>query len=252
MSVDTNFGSAEPAYSAFRPDYPEALFRLIMEAVPAPHERVLDLGAGTGLSALPLAGWFGQVVAVEPDPKMAARLYGLSPRVEVRQCSAEELEEAPGGFELITSGNAFYWMNGEVVISKIVNWLRPGGVLAVYRYGFPEAPPPVQEIVLAELKQHWDAFRHPRLIDEGYSWRVIGSCAGLTKARVLDVANVVPLSARRLVGFFSSTSYGSAYLRTLPSAESYLAGLEEAIRGVAGDSPIEVDFKLELILAHKP
>lgn len=252
MSLEMSFGSAEPAYSAFRPGYPEALFRQIMDAVPVPYEKALDLGAGTGLSALPLAGWFKQVVAVEPDPKMAARLYGLSPRIEVRQCGAEELEEAPESFELTTSGNAFYWMKGEVVINKIANWLRSGGILAVYRYGFPEAPPPVQEMVLAELKLHWDEFRHPVLIDEDYSWRVVESCSALSNARIFTVPNIVPLSARRLVGFFSSTSYGSAYLRTLPSPESYLAELENKIRRVSGNSLIDVDFKLELILAQKP
>jgi len=200
MSLKTRFGSVESAYSAFRPSYPEALFRQIMDSVPVPYGKALDLGAGTGLSALPLAGWFKQVVAVEPDPQMAAKLYGLAPEIEVHQCSVEELEEVPESFELITSGNAFYWMKGEVVINKIASWLRSGGILAVYRYGFPAAPLSVQEIVLAELKLHWDEFRHPRLIDEEYSWRVVESCSALSNARIFTVPNVVPLNARQQIG----------------------------------------------------
>jgi len=250
-SLETRFGSSEPAYTAYRPQYPPELFEKVVSAVPEPRESALDLGGGTGLSALPLTRSFNQVVVVEPDQQMAARLYGLSDRIVVREASAEELEEALDSFDLVTSGNAFYWMNGAVVINKIAGWLRSGGVLAVYRYGFPETPEAIQEILRAELKQNWDAFRHPRLIDEGYSWHITKSCSALTDARILTVPNIILLSATQLVGFLKSTSYCAEYLRTLSSPESYLAELEDLIRGVAGDSLIYVDFKLELILARR-
>jgi SAM-dependent methyltransferase len=227
------------------------MFQQIMNAVPVPHERALDLGGGTGLSAVPLTRWFNQVVVVEPDPQMAVRLYGLSDKMVVREEKAEDLEERPGSFDLVTSGNAFYWMQGEVVINKIVAWLRSGGVLAVYRYGFPSVAGPIDEILQKELKEKWDAFRHPRLIHEEYSTSIIKSCSALTNVRIVTVPNIVPLWAEQLVGFLKSTSYCAAYLRTLSSPESYLADLETSIRSVPRDSPIDVDFKLELILAQR-
>lgn len=248
---ETFFGSSEPAYSAYRPSYPEELFQQIVDAVPVPHERALDLGGGTGLSALPLTRWFNQVVVVEPDPQMAVRLYGLSDKIVVREVKAEDLVESPGTFDLVTSGNAFYWMQGEVVINKIVDWARSGGVLAVYRYGFPSTDGPINEILQRELEVNWDAFRHPRLIHEEYSSSIIKSFSGLTHVRIVTIPNIVPLSAKQLVGFIKSTSYCAAYLRTLSSPESYLADLENSIRSISGDSPIDVDFKLELILAQK-
>lgn len=249
--LKTNFGASEPAYSAYRPSYPEALFQEIINATPAPHETALDLGAGTGLSALPLSRWFNKVVAAEPDQQMAATLYHLSPKIVVRGKSAEELEEAPSSFDLVTSGNAFYWMNGPVVIEKIVSWLRSKGILAVYRYGFPVAPGSIQEILLSELKLHWDEFRHARLIDEAYSERTIKTHSALTNVRTVTVPNIVPLNSKQLVGFLSSTSYCAAYARTLPSQENYFAELENRIRAISGDAPINVDFNLELILAEK-
>jgi SAM-dependent methyltransferase len=250
-SLETRFGASESAYSAYRPRYPDDLFQQVLNATPGPHERALDLGGGTGLSALPLTQWFNQVVVAEPDQQMAASLYQLSPKIVVREKGAEELDEAPSSFDLVTSGNAFYWMNGELVINKIATWLRSGGVLAVYRYGFPATPAPIQEILLAELKFHWDEFRHPRLIDEKYSERTVKSCRALTNARTVIVPNIVLLTAKQLVGFLESTSYCAAYVRTLPSPANYLAELEDRIRRVSGDSPIKVDFELELILAQK-
>jgi len=250
--IETRFGSFEPAYSAYRPHYPIELFQEIVNSLTGPHERALDLGSGTGLSALPLTRWFNQVVGAEPDQQMAAKLYGLSDKIVVREKSAEKLEEAPGSFDLVTCGNAFYWMNGEVVINKIIDWLRSKGVLAVYRYGFPVTPAPIQKILLTELKLYWEEYRHPRLIDEEFSRRMINSCRALTDVRIVTVPNMVSLNAKQLVGFLGSTSYCAAYAQTLPSAESYLADLEHRIRSASGDAPINVDFKLELILVRKP
>jgi trans-aconitate methyltransferase len=72
---ENRFGPAVDAFRAFRPGYPRELFNLILREVPEERrERAVDMGSGTGLSALPLCQWFREVVAIEPDPQMAAEL----------------------------------------------------------------------------------------------------------------------------------------------------------------------------------
>jgi trans-aconitate methyltransferase len=71
MDFEPRFGPIAGAYQAYRPAYPQALFDRILEALPPKNRRrAIDLGAGTGLSTLPLCRWFAEVVAVEPDPQM--------------------------------------------------------------------------------------------------------------------------------------------------------------------------------------
>ena len=242
---------AASAYRAHRPGYPEALFRSVLDELPPPHRRAVDLGAGTGLSTAPLCSWFEEVVAVEPDPDMARSLASLSPKVEVRSVSAEEHDEAPASVDVVTSGNAFYWMDGPEIVGKVARWLRPAGMLVVYRYGFPHAPRAVQPLLSEELSHRWGAYVHARLLDADYSQRVIESSGAFAAVQKQLAPNDVWLDAQQLVGFFRSTSFGSAYLETLPDGEAYLEGLERRIAAAAGPDPFPVDFGLEIIVARR-
>jgi len=59
MPLETRFGDAVAAYAAYRPEYPAELWEKILAGIPPEHrQRAVDLGAGTGLSAVPLAQWF--------------------------------------------------------------------------------------------------------------------------------------------------------------------------------------------------
>ncbi|MEK6303218.1 MAG: class I SAM-dependent methyltransferase [Acidobacteriota bacterium] len=249
MSFETQFGLSEAAYRAFRPAYPASLFQQIIDSLSPPHRRAVDLGAGTGLSTLHLCQWFDEVIAVEPDSEMAANLYRLSSKIEVHHHGAEAHEEEAGSVDLVTSGNAFYWMNGEVVAAKVGQWLRAQGVFAVCRYGFPQAPPAIQSVLENELREHWNSFRHPRLIDEAYSLRIIQANPIFRRVRGVEIANVVLLSAEQLAGFLASTSYVSAYLRTIVDPVAYVSNLEAEFKDLSGLSHFPVDFSVELILA---
>jgi SAM-dependent methyltransferase len=252
MPFEPRFGPAASAYGAFRPAYPAALFERILEEVPArPRERAVDLGAGTGLSALPLCRWFREVIAVEPDAQMAAQLAGRQTNLIVANSTAEEYRLERDSADLVTSGTAFHWMDGARVLENVAAWLRPGGVLAVYSYPFPRMAEPFRGMVRREFELHWERFRHERLREKDYARRAVAAAAGLCDVRVATSPHLVEFNVRQLIGFFSSTSYGSAYLRTLEDPGAYLSGLENAFREASGDAMIPADFTLELILARK-
>jgi SAM-dependent methyltransferase len=250
MKHSTHFGEAKKEYVQFRPQYPSSLFETIIKNTPCPYLKAVDLGAGTGISTIILSKYFNLVYAVEPDRDMIKEVK-FPNNVNVLICTAEDFNCDNKEIELITAGNAFYWMDGEIVAGKAEKFLRKEGVLAAYRYNFPKALSNSQEIFEYELKNHWNAFRNERLIDTEYTYRTIKNVQLFSKVDLSYVSNVQSLTPESLVGFFTSTSYGSAYIKTLEKKEHYVANLIESVKKLVNQKTIEVDFGLELVLAVK-
>lgn len=81
-----SFGSAVDAYERGRPGYPDAVAAAL---VPDGTALVVDVGAGTGKFTRSLLGRAAEVVAVEPDPAMRARLADLLPTVRALDGTGE-------------------------------------------------------------------------------------------------------------------------------------------------------------------
>ena len=129
METGLNFGSVYNKYRNFRPGYPKILFKKIIESVPCNMRNVaMDLGAGTGLSTIPLCRWFGKIIAVEPDNRMSRCISKRNKRIIVFNSKAEEHVQESSSIELITCGNALYWMDGPRVILNAALWLRSKGI----------------------------------------------------------------------------------------------------------------------------
>ncbi len=119
------FGSVARQYDLYRPSYPEALIHLLVASSPA---TVLDIGCGTGKVATALAKHGLTVLGLEPDGRMAemARTKGVA--VEVAMFEAWD----SGGrtFDLLTSGDAWHWIDPAQGRQKAADLLNPGGVIA--------------------------------------------------------------------------------------------------------------------------
>lgn len=124
----TSFGGAAAAYAKHRPDYAQAAVRWAL--APAPGQRVLDLGAGTGKLTATLVAAGADVVAVEPDPAMLAELRGALPAVRALSASAESIPLPDGSVDAVLAGHALHWFDMAVAGAEISRVLVPGGSLA--------------------------------------------------------------------------------------------------------------------------
>jgi SAM-dependent methyltransferase len=246
------FGHAADEFQRFRPGYPAALFERILREVP-PHRRncAMDLGAGTGKVTRELLSHFAEVIAVEPDPLMVAKIREQFPRAIIRISTAEECPQAPASVDLVTIANALHWMESERVFANIRSWLRPGGILAVFDRPLPKCSPEIDAIVLGEVRGPWKPHRDPRL-KRARNWQQqVRSAPGIEIVEETKFPNLVSMSPEDYVGFWRSTSYGSSYARTLADPESYWHQLESRFRAASSDGMIPVDFSPTLILARK-
>src|SRR5262249_45184475 len=115
------FRTAAPYYARYRPAYPPELIELLAGAANVNEAaRVLDLGCGPGLLAIPLTSYAGEVVAVDVEPDMIAELgRGAPPNVAAVEARAEDVDQSWGPFQLATAGRAFHWFDAPLVLDRL-------------------------------------------------------------------------------------------------------------------------------------
>lgn len=146
------FSGIAAEYDAARPRPPAELAEVLTQWSGAGEPDVVDVGAGTGLSALLWAGRARQVTAVEPGEEMRAvamRRLGLAPgaggggqqaagtRFVVAAGSAEATGLPGGCADIVTASQAMHWFDAARALPEIARILRPGGVFAAYDCDWP-------------------------------------------------------------------------------------------------------------------
>jgi len=151
-------GTAE-AYARYRPAHPDDLLDDLRQRAGVTGEgRLLDVACGPGRVALPLAEHFSEVWAVDQEPEMIevgraqAERQGLT-NVRWMVGRAEDIEAAPGAFELITIGEAFHRLDPQVVAKRALEWLAPGRCLATLGgFGLMAGQEPWHEVLRAAVR----------------------------------------------------------------------------------------------------
>jgi SAM-dependent methyltransferase len=129
------FGRDAGVYEAGRPQYPEAVYEVLEERCGLRSGcRVLEIGPGTGLVTRRLLEAGASVVAIEPDPGLAAHLRAVfsEPIVEVMESPLESAALEEGVFELAVAATSFHWVDQKVGLGKLHRAIRPGGWVALW------------------------------------------------------------------------------------------------------------------------
>lgn len=143
-----HFESHADVYDQARPPYPAALWSAIRDlGLMEAGRTAVDLGAGTGQATGPLLAAGVGVTAVEPGPRLAARLKAVLPAARVVEGRAETVDLPDGGFDFVVAATSIHWMDLDVVLPRIHRWLRPDGMLLVWRnvFGDPTAATPFRD-----------------------------------------------------------------------------------------------------------
>ncbi len=137
---DSPFAEAAAYYSFRAPYAPEAFGYLRDTFRLDKNSRVLDLGSGPGTIAIPMARMVKTVVAVEPCAEMielgrARAAEAGCKNISWQQAKAEALKEDRSTFSLVTIGQAFHWMDRDVVLARLGRMTTQQGGIALINPG---------------------------------------------------------------------------------------------------------------------
>ena len=129
------FSSLVADYERYRPGYPSGVFDYLIDHCRLPAgDRVVDVGAGTGLSAAPWLERGFRVQAVEPNAEMraaAARYLAEYPQLELIDATAEALPMTDRSVGLITAAQAFHWFESQASRREFERILRSQAYVAL-------------------------------------------------------------------------------------------------------------------------
>jgi trans-aconitate methyltransferase len=201
--VSRPFRTAAPYYARFRSAYPPELIAALVEATGVNRDaRVLDLGAGPGTIAIPLAAYVAEVVAVDAEPAMIAELRRAVPaNVTVVEGRAEDVDSSWGEFRLVTAGRSFHWFDAPRVFERLVE-ITPVVALLADDSRDSEAQTLAMQIAAELTGRSLYDLPKPRYPD-------LLAASAFSDVEVLSVEAERTWTPEELIGLVYSTSSGS-------------------------------------------
>jgi len=154
------FRTAAAHYRAGRAPYPPALIRRVAEEVMLGGDsRVLDLGCGPGQLAIGFAYFAGEVVGLDPEPRMltaaAEAALCLTPNAHFRQGSSYDLSPDLGRFRLVVMGRSFHWMDRPATLDRLDRMIETGGAVALFHDAHLDVPENAWRKRWKEIIEHY-------------------------------------------------------------------------------------------------
>lgn len=203
MNPTGRFSDRASDYVKFRPGYPAKAIDAILDGLGDPRSiTAADIGAGTGISARPLAERGVRVIAVEPNAEMRSAA-AAHPRVEWREGAAEATGLGQESTDVVVCAQSFHWFKQAEALVEFARILRSGGRL-VLMWNERDRSDPL-------MTAYRDAIRtvggeHPAEM-RTFDPDVVRQSGLFEELRVVQVANSQTLDEAGLIGRAMSASY---------------------------------------------
>ncbi len=131
----TYFTGLADRYAANRPSYPAEAIDAILHELPKPTQ-VADVGCGTGIASVLLAGAGARVIGIEPNDEMRQRAMidlppSLCSSVEYRKGTADATGLDDQSMHAAVCAQSFHWFAVPATLAEFHRILSPGGRLAL-------------------------------------------------------------------------------------------------------------------------
>ena len=129
-----SFNTHSDRYALSRPRYPQEFYRYLLSLIS--EKRMLwDCACGNGQVAIDLASYFDEVYATDISENQIKNAF-QHPKINYSVTQSEHTSFAPEFFDMICVAQALHWFDLQAFFKEADRVLKPGGVLAVFGYGF--------------------------------------------------------------------------------------------------------------------
>jgi len=251
-------GTAE-YYARYRPGYGGPAFAYLAERFDLDDQtRVLDLGCGTGHVAIPVAGYAGEVVGMDPNEEMLAvarerAVAAGRENVEWVRGSDSDLDESLGPVRLATLGRSFHWMDQERTLERLFRMADPKGGVAILTdrdwllRGEEEWQADVYDVAGGYLDDLPE--RTGPEVEYDDPWDELVAEHGFTDVEVTRFESRREWTVERIVGYVFSLSFGSPR-RFGDDAAAFEAAVRERLAD-RGERPFVQDATVEVITGRR-
>lgn len=212
--------------------------------------RALDVGCGSGQSAVALAEVADEVVAIDASEGMLRQATPL-PNITYQLGYAEQLVSGCEEFDLVSAGSALHWFDQDRFYAQCLRVLSPTGVLAVYNDHFTthmEGVAACSRWMRSKFAKRFPPRRGMRDIDESKAVE-----CGFTIARRESFSHVARFSRAQFVAYLLTRSNTLAAIASRKQDEaSAAAWLERELESILPDGATgSLIFKCNLWLMRK-
>lgn len=251
-----DFGRAAQDYSTHRAGFPPRFFQALADrGLPAPGDRALDIGTGTGTVARGLAAAGARVTGLDPSPDLMAeaealaRANGLA--IDWVQGAAEVLEFPDASFDLVTAGQCWHWFDRPVAAAETARVLRPGGTLVIAHFDWLPLLGNVVEATEALIMAANPAWRMAGGMGIYPGWLTDAAVAGFEALETFSFDLAVPYSHAAWRGRIRA----SAGVRASLDADATAAFDDDLAALLARDfptDPLSVPHRVWALIAQRP
>jgi SAM-dependent methyltransferase len=232
-----------------RPPYPAEVFEILGGLITDQPRHVLDVGAGEGALARPLARLADHVDALDMSAAMIAagreRPGGRQPGL---RWITGTIQDAPlgGPYALVTAGASMHWMPWAQTLTRLAGVMTSRACLAIVEHN-PSEPP--WEEGLTEI-----IIRHSRSPGFDPNFRLIDALTATGQFEVAGQATTAPVPFRQSVadcieGLHSTSSLAR---ESMPAAESaeFDQAVADLLQPYTTDGMLTMDIVASLTWGH--
>jgi SAM-dependent methyltransferase len=241
------FDPLAAAYDAARPTYPDALYDELagLAGRPLAGARVVDVGAGTGISARGLGARGAEVLALDHGMGMLQALRRRSPTLPAAQADAHLLPLRAGVADLVCYAQAWHWVRVPAAAAEVARVLRPGGALALWWNDEAALGEPWWELQKQLLEASGTGYRR-----EYRAQDVVGDLASTGLFAPPTVA-IAPWERTLDLDTYQTWLRSKSYVAALgPAQEEFLRAVRASLAEAFPDGLVREPFRTTLYVAH--
>jgi SAM-dependent methyltransferase len=159
MMNNVDFGKTAQDYRRHRAGFPEDYFaRVAPYGIGIRHQRLLDVGTGTGTVARGFARRGCRVIGIDPSTELMEQAKALDAEagvaVDYRKATAEDTALADASVDVVTAGQCWHWFKRDAAAREAWRVLRDGGALVISHFDWLPLKGNVVEATEALILKH--------------------------------------------------------------------------------------------------